>query len=581
MRRTGRPGTCHWSCGAVVRVVLVGAMLVGVAAAQSLDDLRAPPPESWPQHGRTPEAQRYSPLTAIDSSNVSSLRLVWVHELGHDGPAQGNPAVWGDTMFVSTPSGVIALDAANGDIRWRFEDEVVRDDPPVLAPRAPRGSPVVFDGHVFATLREPVVVALDADDGRLVWRTEVGAAGLAEGFSSNPLFADGLLIVGPTGADYGGSPGRIVALDATTGAVRWTFKVVPDDEEDPAYATWQPVGPSWARGVGGASAWNVGAYDPDSEIVVFGTGQPLPWHRDDHRRRNDGPPSRDLYSSSFVAVDVETGALRWFHQVVPGDEWEFDQHTVPIIVGSGVADGADDRVALLATTTGFVVRVEASTGRYLGAHQLFDAGNVHIGYDDAGEAVIDDTMRYLSDRAPTGVCPGTRWAHVAPGAFSPRTGLLYRPNDTVCVQRGLRPTLTGDAGGVLDAFWLHAEPRSPSDYFHRWGALSAIDPRSGVIVWEFTSPYPHDAGVLVTAGDLVFSVFADRTFRAFDAGSGAVLWEQLLTSHGEGSPITYAVQGRQYVAVLVGHERGVAALPASGLPMSAPGRPTLFVFALP
>ena len=560
-------------------MVLAVLLSVGLAGAQTFEDLRAPPADAWPQHGRTPDAQRFSPLDQIHAGNVARLRLAWARELGHDGPAQGNPAVWDGVLYVSTSSGVVALDGVDGAVRWEYDGTMAIGDPPVLSPRAPRGSPVVFDGTVFATLREPVVVALDAADGSERWRTEVGTAGLAEGFSSGPLFAHGRIIVGPTGADYGGAPGRIVALDAATGSIEWTFDVVPTDEHDPAFSTWQPVAPSWATGVGGASAWNVGAYDVESNTVVYGTGQPSPWHRGDHRRRNDGAPSADLYSSSFVALDVEDGSLRWYHQVVPGDEWEYDQHTVPVIVDAVIA-GRERRVSVLATTTGFIVLHDMHDGSFISGHQVFDGANVHVGYDADGASIIDASMRALDERDATSVCPGMRWAHVAPGAYSPLTGLLYRPNDTVCVQKGLRPPLGGDGMGPVETFWLNAEPRRPDDYFDRWGALSAIDPRSGATIWEYSTPYPHDAGVLATAGHLVFSGFADRTFRAFDARTGDVLWEQALTAHVEGSPITYAIDGVQYVAVLVGHARGVAPLPASGLPPSVAGPPTLFVFTL-
>ena len=534
----------------------------------------------WLQHGGHPEAQRYSELDQIHRGNVADIRLAWSAELGHGGSVQGSPAVANDLLVVSIPDGLLALDAATGAIRWRT---VVASTPgpgaSVLPSRAPRGSPVIRGDRVFSVLREPTVFALDLATGALLWQTDVGIKGLAEGFSSNPIDAGGLIVVGPTNADFGAAPGRIIALDPDDGAVRWTFYVVPQSADDPGWSTWSPTAPDWRWGIGGASAWNLGAFDPITNTVVYGTGQPKPTERLDPRRRDEGPASADWYSSGFVGLDAADGTLRWFHQVIPGDEWEYDQHTVPIIADLEVA-GEQRRVAMLSTTTGFLVLIDLHEGRFVTAHQLAPESNVHLGYTPAGEPIIDDSMRFLGERPSTQVCPGSRWANIAPGAFHPITGLVYRPNDTVCERQGLRPSIEGDASGGFGELWLAPRPRLAEDFYERWGALSAIDPVSGALRWSFESGYPHDAGVLATAGMLVFSVFADRFFRAFDADTGEVLFQQPLTAHGEGSPITYLINGVQYLAVLVGHERGVEAMPSANLPPSIPGPAVLFVFAL-
>jgi PQQ-dependent dehydrogenase (methanol/ethanol family) len=565
-----------------LRTVLLALAIVAAsseAGSQGPAAMTNPPDGSWPQHGRTPEAQRFSPLSQIDRDNIDALRLAWSRDLGFVGRVQGAPAVWEGVMYLSTPTGVLALDAVSGDQLWEFD--ATTEGHPVAAGslRAPRGTPVVHDGVVFITLRQPVVVAVDAATGEEVWRTDVGIAELAEGFTTNPIFADGRVVAGVTGADFGGAPGRILALDAGDGEILWTFHVVPLDASDPAHATWDPVPPSWQAGVGGASAWNAGAYDSVSGTIIYGTGQPVPSDRLDRRRRNDGPPSPDLYSSSFVALDAETGALRWYHQPVPADEWEYDQHTVPIIADLEL-HGETRRTAVLATTTGFLVLIDIETGDFRGAHQLVDESTVHTGYQPDGTPIIDDSMRYVDEGDIRRVCPGARWAHIAPGAYSPETGLLYRPNETACLRRGAQ-SMPDDWQPGMRAFWLDAEPRRPEDFYERWGALSAIDPVTGAVAWEFALPYPHDAGPLVTAGGVVFSAFSDRVFRAFDAASGDVLWQQVLTSHSEGGTITYQVEGRQYVAVLVGHDTGVAGIPALDLPRTVAGGPSVFVFALP
>lgn len=539
---------------------------------------------AWLQHGGDVAATRFSALDQVDRANVSRLRLKWAAELGFTGRVQGSPAAWNGLLFVSTDSGLVALAAEDGTRAWQYAE---RSSEPgsVLPVRAPRGSPVVVEAGdgtavVYASLpHAPAVVALDARSGELRWRTDVGDPAYAEALRTNPLLAGGLLVVGPTGADLSAAPGRLVALDPAAGEVAWTFDLVPVDDDDPARSTWAPYPPGLRFGVGGGSAWNAGAYDPRSGLVVFGTGQPIPSDRIDPRRNDgDGPPSADLYTSSFVALDAVSGELRWFHQVVPADEWGFDQHTVPMFIDH-VVEGVERRVALLATTTGFVLLLEAESGELLRAHAMAEPRTVHVGYSEDGAPLIDDAARRLSADDIVRVCPGTRWANIAPAAFSPATGLLYRPNDLACVRQG--------AGGMPDDWqpggrpsWLLSEVRFEGDHFERWGALTAIDPGSGAVAWSFETPYPHDAGALATAGGLVFSAFADRRFRAFDAYTGEVLWSTLLAAHSDAAPITYAVDGVQYVAVLAGRDAPTPSLPASGLPASEAGPAVLYVFAL-
>lgn len=542
------------------------------------------PDGAWLQHGGDPTATRYSPLEQIDLDSVGDLRLVWATELGFIGTVQGAPAAWGDSLFVSTTTGVVALDAATGQLRWaHVEGDGVRGMSG-LPVQTPRGSPVVVpataigDLVVIAMPNAAEVLALDTTSGEPRWRSHVGDPDFAEALRTNPLLAGDLLVVGPTGADLSPTPGRLVALRVADGSVAWTFDLVPLREDDPARSTWGPAQPGRSSGVGGGSAWNAGAFDPESGVVLFGTGQPIPSDRLDPRRHEVGAVSPDLYTASFVALEAATGALRWYHQVVPGDEWSFDQHTVPLVTELPF-DGGPRRVAILATTTGFVVVVDVHTGELLRAHAMVD-GTVHLGYGEDGRPIIDDAMRRVDEAQVLRVCPGGRWANVAPGAFSPATGLLYRPNDLTCVRQGAN-TAPDDWQPGTRAHWLLSEARTEADFFDRWGALTAIDPLSGAVAWSFELPYPHDAGVLTTAGGLVFSAFADRVFRAFDAGSGALLWSHLLSAHSDAAPISYLVGGRQYVAVLAGRSTGVASIPALGLPATVPGPATLFAFALP
>lgn len=578
--------TLRRRCATGRAAALCVALLAAAATAQ-LDPaaLLDPPAASWPQHGRDPAATRYSPLDQIHRGNVRDLRLVWVAELGFTGRVQGAPAVWGDALFVATRDGLEAFAAATGTPRWSYvEDRNERTDAG-LPRQAPRGSPLVVPGAdgavVIASLPSAaVVVALDAATGAVRWRADVADPDYAEALRTHPVLAGDVVVVGPTGADLSPVPGRLVALRVADGGVAWRFDLVPVRDDDPARASWSPVPPGRSVGVGGGSGWNAGAYDPVTDTVIYGTGQPVPTDRLDPRRDDGtGPVSADLYTASFVALDAATGALRWYHQVVPGDEWSYDQHTVPVVVDLTL-DGVRRRAAVLATTTGYVVAIDVATGAFLGAHAMVDGATVHVGYTADGTPIIDPAMRRTSADQILRVCPGSRWANVAPGAYSPRTGLLYRPNDLACVQQGAGTTPDDWQPGARPT-WLLSEPRSDADHFARWGALTALDPATGDVAWSFDLGYPHDAGALVTAGDLVFSGFADRLFRAFDAVTGEVLWSQALSAHTDAAPITYAVDGVQYVAILAGRDTSVGGVPAAGLPPTVTGPATLFAFALP
>jgi len=567
-----------------IRSILALALVagLGIAMAQSVDDLNNPPPGEWPQYGRDAAQTRYSPLDQINTGNVGNMQLAWARSMGFNQNFQGAPSVWNGVMYASNQTGVVALDATNGEVLWTFSSPRDAEEIPI-ADSAPRGSPVVFDGKVFINLRYGATVALDATTGEELWRTQVTEPALQEGFTSHPVFADGKIVLGPTGADSGGSPGRVVAVDIEDGELLWSFDIVPMSPDDPAFDSWTNP-PSWEDGIGGGSAWNVGAYDHVTRTVVYGTGQPTPWDRVDDRRRNEGEPTDDLYTASFIGLDVDTGALKWYHQVVPADEWDYDQHIVPMF-GDVDVNGDERRVALLPTTTGFMVVLDADTGELLAANLAANETTIHLGYDDDGRAIVNPDARFTAEGESFRMCPGLRWAHIAPGAFSPDTGLVYRPNQIGCINFG--PMLLPDDWEPGQRAWFWDDHgRDDTMWFDRLGALSAIDPMTGETVWEYAHHYGHDIGPVVTGGGLVFSMFMDRYFRALDAATGEVLWQQPLTAGSRGGSITYEVDGKQYVATVVGVSSvGTGAIPDYNpnvdLAPIATGQVSLFVYALP
>lgn len=578
----------------VASTLLVLALMLGMAQtgmAQTYEDLERPPEGEWPQFQRDVTRSGYSPLDQIDTTNVADLRMVWARDLGfgefgRPTDLQGQPVVWDGVMYVSTDTGILALDATNGFEIWNYSNptkgEPTTDDFPRAALRnVPlRGAPVIYDGKVFFNLRRGMTIALDAATGEEVWAVQLTEIDRNEGFTTNPIIANGNLVVGPSGADYAGAPGRIVSLNAEDGEILWTFHTVPLSPDHPAADTWTNL-PSWEAGIGGASAWNAGAYDPVTRTVVWGTGQPMPWDRLDRRRANEGEPSADLYSASFVGLDVDTGELKWYHQVVPADEWDYDQHTVPVLTDLEI-DGDIRRVALLATTTGFLVVVDAETGEFIAGHQIHPDPTVHVGYEQDGTPIIDQAMRHEGEEDFHRICPGRRWAGIAPAAFNPETGLYYRPNQLDCLNYAAS-AIPDDWQPGQTAFDQQVGPRDDTYWFDgRRGGVSAIDPATGEVVWEWGTYYSHDAGAITSGGGLVFFSAPDARFRALDAATGEILFEHRLTTGSEAGTITYGVGGRQYVATMAGLGSSArASHPDADVPTIAADNAAIFVFALP
>lgn len=570
------------------------ASFAALASAQTAEDMLNPPAGEWPQFGRDSIASRYSPLDQINTSNVADLQLAWVRDMGYRQSFQGSPTVWQGVMYVATQTGVTAIDATNGTTVWEYSSP---NEGTVIADSAVRGGPVVYEGKVYINTRYGAVVAIDAENGEEVWRTQVTNEALNEGFTTNPIWANGRIVASSSGADSGGSPGRIVSIDAENGELMWTFNIIPTGPDDPAWSTWNNP-PSWEAGIGGASAWNAGAYDPESNVILWGTGQPTPWDRIDPRRADpEGEVTDDLYTVSWVAMDADTGELKWYRQALPGDEWDMDQHQVPTFATVDW-NGTERRIAIMGSSTGYIFIVDANTGEYLANHPGFTNAvegaeyTIVLGYDENGRGIVSDAARQANqDFEETyefyRMCPGLRWAHIAPPAYSPETGLYYRPNNAGCTDYGAQ-TMPDTWQPGERAYFFETGPNRPELWFDRVGALTAFDPVTGDVVWEYASDYGYDAGPVVTGGGLVFSAFTDRMIRALDAATGEELWSSVLTSGSNAGTITYAVDGVQYVATIAGKTfyGSAPVIPdynpnVEGLFVPPTGGVTVFVYKLP
>jgi alcohol dehydrogenase (cytochrome c) len=544
--------------------------------AAPVDDARLsnPEPRNWLMYRGNYASWGYSPLDQIRRENVSGLKPVWTFSTGVGEGHQSPPIVNDGILYVTTPGNqVLALDAAKGDLLWRYQ----RDLPDELQPLHPtnRGVALYSDKLYFGTV-DAFVVALNARTGELVWEKAIEDYKNGYYVTLAPLAARGKVMVGVSGGELG-VRGFVEALDAETGESRWKTYTIPGPGE-PGHDTW----PEDAWATGGASVWITGSFDPERGLTYWGTGNAAPWI-------GEARPGDNLYSSSVVALDVETGALTGHHQYHWNDSWDWDEVSAPLLID---VEREGKKIEAL---------VHPARNGYL---WLLSRNDRSIGFVDAWPYVHQDVFtridpltgrpEYDPDRKPglgkpATFCPsfwgGKTWP---PAAYHPGTGLLYIPaNDNLCM------TMEGEPATYEPGKRFVGVPiRRNRGMFLREGtdsvgALIARDPATGREVWRKTFDSPNWGPVLATGGGLVFMGGTnDRYFRAFDAETGEILWQQRTSSGITGVPTSYAVDGVQYVAVQSGW--GVDAQKMQSILDGVQKRSTyvpqggvLWVFALP
>ena len=499
-----------------------------------------PAPENWLMYRRTYDSQGFSPLAEINTENVARLRPAWTFATGMREGHQAPPVVNNGTMFITTPHNhLIALDAATGEQRWRYQRELPED----LSQMHPTNRGVGLHGKlVFMATADCYLVALDAVTGAVAWEAEVEDYGTGYYMTLAPLVAEGKVMVGVSGGEFG-IRGFVAAFDAATGEAAWKTYTIPAPGE-PGSDSWP--GDSWKTG--GVPVWITGSYDPKSGLSYWGTGNGGPWTGDTRSGDN-------LYATSVIALDVKTGALRGHHQYHWNDSWDWDEVSAPLLIDF---ERSGERIAGL---------VHPGRNGYLWFLEREPAGG--IGFVDAKPYVKQDVFTGLDPKTgrpsyddakrprvgkPATFCPshwgGKDWP---PAAFSPRTRLLYVPaNDNVCATLGGIPEeyRAGRTfmGADMETFTLVVDEDAPSI-----GELQAWHVDTFELAWRVPFDSHNWGPVLATAGDLVFmGGTSDRYFRAFDAKTGDELWRQRTGSGITGVPTSYAVGGKQYVAVLSG-----------------------------
>jgi alcohol dehydrogenase (cytochrome c) len=533
--------------------------------------------DGWPVHGLDLGAQRYSPLTDIDTATVAGLEPLWTYHSGVTATFQATPIVIDTTMFVSLPfSGVVALDARTGRELWRYRHQS-RSAKPRCGP-ANRGV-AVAGGKVYVGTVDGRLIALDAMSGRPIWDVSVaeyggttessselgaedplarvGATGsTGVGIGAAPLVYDGQVFVGIAGVGYGlhpdrglavvglagqyGRPGLMAAFDAASGKARWRFDVTGPGWEG-SYRQKTPDGVPLGRDVrrerreaashagawrfGGGSIYATPVVDSARQLLIFGTGNPSPQMADASR------PGDNLYTSSLVALDIRTGRLVWHYQQVPHDRWGYDAASSPVLMDVSHGGRLVPAVAH-ASKMGWVYVHDRRDGRLLFKSEPFVPQRNLFTAPQPGHGVV----------VAPGIAGGANWS---PSAFDPVrrllfVGALHLPTRYIAHQ-ARRPD-----GSVL-------QYASTNDTEESWGTLTAVDlSRRGRLRWQVRTEEPLVGGVLATAGGLVFSGAGKGNFAAFDSDRGTRLWSYQCEAGVNAPPITYAAGGRQIVAVAVG-----------------------------
>jgi alcohol dehydrogenase (cytochrome c) len=518
----------------------------------------------WPQYGGTASFWRYSALEQINTANVKRLAPVWAFQTGdYEMGLQATPIVIGGVLYLSTSrDNVYALDAADGHLIWQYKYPQPRG-PVVYGPQN-RGV-AVGGGKVIIGTYDNYVVALDQKTGAEMWKVNVeDSKQCGCNITAAPLIVRNTVIVGGTGGDSA-HRGYLTAFDVRNGRLKWRFYTIPGPGEK-GHETWK--GDSWK--FGGGATWMTGSYDPDLNLVYWGVGNAA---SDFYAGERDG---ENLYTNSVVALNPDTGKLRWHYQEIPKDVWDFDSSYECVLIDREVR-GQMRKLLVHVNKGGFAFVLDRSNGEFLGAYPIVDNYNWIKGVTEDGKLIGRNEP---VEGKPTYICPGAAggksWNQIA---FSPRTGWIYTPSLEVCndVVAGKQEAVEG--GSFFGGNFIMKPPPNGPAHSH----VDAYDPVTGKRQWSFSYKYSLLASMLATAGDLVFTGDPEGNFFALDARTGAKLWSFQTGAGHRGSSVAYEVKGRQYVATPTGWGSLVSNALTPVWPEAETFRAgsTLMVFALP
>ncbi len=499
-------------------------------------------PQNWLTYSGGTMSQRYSALTQITPANARDLSLKWVFQDRSLDKHEVTPLVVDGVMYtIQSPNDVIALDAATGKTIWTYQHAPAKGTTNPCCGNLSRGVAILGNKLFLATL-DAQMIAIDARTGKELWKVQVADYQQQYSMTVAPIVVKDKVISGVAGGEHG-IRGFIAAWDANTGKEVWRFNTVPGPGE-PGFETW--LGPdgkpndSWMHG--GAPIWVTGSYDPVSNLTYWGTGNAGPdWDGD--ARLGD-----NLYSSSVVALDADTGKLKWHYQFSPHNEFDWDATQVPVLADIQYK-GSPRKVMLWANRNGMFYVLDRTNGQFL-LGKPFTKVNWATGFDERGRPMLDPKVKPTKEG--TLVYPGnqggTNWYNPS---FSPSTGLFYISaweNSSSVYAKGEAPPEFHDGKSFTGVF-----PRNAPTTDDVFASVIAVDPNTGERKWAHRLDAPStEAGILTTASNLLFSGGRDGAFYALDARDGKVAWETNLGPSVSAGPMTYMVNGKQYVSIQCG-----------------------------
>jgi alcohol dehydrogenase (cytochrome c) len=530
---------------------LLSTLGTGARADDALDRVAADP-NNWAMYGRGYDNTRYSPLSQITAKNVGQLKLAYSFQLGSLRSNESSPIVIGDTMYVSTswgPKYVYAVNAATGELKWTYEPEIPDDVLQYACCDVNNRGVTYGAGKIFVGRLDGKLAAVDAATGEELWVTTVVDYKQGSVITSPPLVVRNMVITGFGGGEYG-ARGSLQAYDIETGKQLWKTYTIPGPGE-PNNDSWK--GDSWQHG--GGAPWLVGSYDPKTDTVFWGTSNPGPWNSA-VRSTGDGNYGKltNLYTSSTVAFDAETGKIKRWVQSTPEDAWDYDGVN-ELVLANLPLHGKETPVYMKADRNGFFYVVNRETSEIISAEKYVPttwADKIDIATGKPHE-VAD--QRPGPNHPVKSVCPnligGKNWQ---PMSYNPGTQLVYIPSNNVCMDWSV-----SEVNYRKGVFYLGAEfPTHPGPGGYL-GELVAWDPTANKKVWSVKTDLPFNGGTLTTAGGLTFWGDLHGVFHAYDAKNGSELWKTQLGSGIGAGPISFSVKGKQYVAVVVGRTASIPA----------------------
>jgi len=533
--------------------------------------------EEWMTHGRTYSEERFSGLKQINENNVDQLGIEWFHDLDSSRGHEATPLVVNGIMFSTGAwSVVFANDASTGELIWKFDPQVPREKAYYLCCDAVNRGVAIWDGKIYFGTLDGRLIALDANNGELIWEKITVEDSNAYSITGAPRIIKDKVIIGNGGAEFG-VRGYVSAYDSKTGEMIWRFYTVPGNPEDGfeneamklAASTWS--GSKWWEYGGGGTVWDSMAYDPELDLLYIGTGNGSPWNY--KVRSPDG--GDNLFLSSIIALRPDNGEYVWHYQTTPGDNWDYTA-TQHIILADLIIDGQNRKILMQAPKNGFFYVIDRLTGELISAENYVRvtwANKINIETGKPEKTALGDYEEKNRLVSP-GALGGHNWM---PMSYNPDTGLVYIPAQELYLpfekdkeytfkkdnwNTGIDMTAINPPTNLLQLGMLVKSIR---------GRLSAWDPITQKEVWKKYQTLPWNGGILSTAGNLVFQGTSDGELIAYNAKTGDQLWSYDLQTGIVAPPITYSINGKQYLSVVAGYG-GVFALQA-GLPPKYSGGP--------